>query len=309
MTETQNIKAYKVALKKGEGSHWERGHLAAQWTKRYARERGDAAYAELVEDSRQSVTEHRHVAIEFAERSANISWAHHLKALEACGSRKEAVPWLKRAAKEGWSVRQMVEAVKLEERKRADVERVVGEGFEQCESLDALIETGKRFGTIYIDPPWPYENQATRAATKHHYETMSISDIGQLPISMLASPKSHLHLWTTKAFFLQAVKLMEQWEFEFKGWLTWVKPQLGIGNYWRVSSEFMLLGVKGGLTFPANDIKDWIQADRTKHSKKPTQVRLLIERVSPPPRLELFAREETKGWVVWGSQIVQVLDL
>src|SRR5262249_59078714 len=40
--------------------------------------------------------------------------------------------------------------------------------------LEALIATGKQFATIYADPPWRYDNQATRASTDNHYPTMPL---------------------------------------------------------------------------------------------------------------------------------------
>jgi hypothetical protein len=33
------------------------------------------------------------------------------------------------------------------------------------EDLRTLVEGGRRFGTIYADPPWLYDNQGTRAGT------------------------------------------------------------------------------------------------------------------------------------------------
>lgn len=35
--------------------------------------------------------------------------------------------------------------------------------------LEVLIARGMKFGTVYADPPWLYENQGTRAATSNHY--------------------------------------------------------------------------------------------------------------------------------------------
>lgn len=60
--------------------------------------------------------------------------------------------------------------------------------------------TGKKFGCLYVDPPWKYSNQATRASTDNHYDTMTVDDICAMPIRELAADKSHLHLWTTNAF-------------------------------------------------------------------------------------------------------------
>jgi N6-adenosine-specific RNA methylase IME4 len=170
--------------------------------------------------------------------------------------------------------------------------------------LRRLIADGRKFGTIYADPPWRYDNQGTRAATDNHYVTMTIEDLAALPIADLAAEKSHLHLWTTDSFLEPAIALLKGWGYERRQTFIWCKPQLGIGNYWRSNHEYMLLGIRGGLTF-ADDTAtlSYIELDRTKHSAKPLEVRRLVEKVSPGPRLELFGRECVDGWVVWGNQI------
>jgi len=178
-----------------------------------------------------------------------------------------------------------------------------------CTTADllSLVNQGSRFGCIYADPPWQYSNQGTRAATDNHYPTMTIDEIAGLPIPELADEKCHLHLWTTNGFLRDALKLIEKWRFEFKSTFVWVKPQLGLGNYWRCSHEILLLGVRGGLTFPASNVPSWIKVERTKHSAKPEAVRALIERMSPGPRIELFGRKLSPGWTVWGNQISRSL--
>jgi len=177
--------------------------------------------------------------------------------------------------------------------------------FETCSvsDLNSVIESGQKFGTIYAAPPWRYSNQATRASTDNHYETMSPEDIAALPISELAADKSHLHLWTTNAFLFECPAIMESWGFEYKGVFVWTKNQMGIGNYWRVSHELMLLGVRGGLRFADKSQMSWITTDRTKHSVKPDEVAYRIEKVSPGPYLELFARRTRPGWTTWGNEI------
>jgi len=162
--------------------------------------------------------------------------------------------------------------------------------FETCtvSDLNKLIEVGKKFGTIYADPPWKYENQATRSATSGVYKPgawgMAIEEICALPIPALTTEKAHLHLWTTNAFLFECPTILEAWGFEYKGVFTWVKNQMGIGNYWRVSHELMVLGVRGGLRFADKSQMSWIATDRTKHSVKPDAVAERIEKVSPGPR-------------------------
>lgn len=177
---------------------------------------------------------------------------------------------------------------------------------EACDLSDlAHIETGS-IGCIYVDPPWSYGNQSTRNNTDKHYDDMTIEEIKVLPISRIAADRSHLFLWTTNAFHNVAYDLLAAWGFEDKGYYVWVKPQMGMGNYFRVSHEVMLLGVKGGVRFNNKSTVSWGNFSRGKHSAKPPEVRKMIEIVSLTPRLELFSRDpQENGWVHWGREITK----
>jgi len=169
--------------------------------------------------------------------------------------------------------------------------------------LNRTVDAGISFQTIYMDPPWRYGNKASRGAAENHYPTMSLPEIASLPVGELASENAHLHLWATNGFLFEAERLMQMWGFTYKSMLVWTKPQMGCGSYWRVSHEFLLLGVKGNLTFADRSLKSWVEADRKAHSQKPECVRKMIEKASPGPYLELFGRKPVKGWVVWGNEI------
>ncbi len=175
--------------------------------------------------------------------------------------------------------------------------------------LHSLIQLGAKFSAIYADPPWPYSNTSARGAAQKHYKTMSMDAILKEPVNELAAEQSHLHLWTTNSFLREAFDVMQAWNFTYKSCLVWIKPQLGMGNYWRVSHEFLLLGVRGQLPFRDNTCRSWVSARRTIHSRKPFAFRALVEQVSPGPYLELYGREEQPNtqWTVYGNQVEQKL--
>lgn len=171
-------------------------------------------------------------------------------------------------------------------------------------SMDGLVSSGRRFGCIYADPPWLYGNQGTRAATRNHYKGMTVDELCTLPVAALAAPDSHLHLWTTNGFIFECPRIFDSWGFTFKSSFIWVKQQMGIGNYWRNSHEFLLTAVRGNAKrFNDHSLKSWVETKRRAHSEKPEQARGYIERASPGPFLELFGRSKKDGWVVWGDQI------
>ena len=169
--------------------------------------------------------------------------------------------------------------------------------------LDELVDGGERFGCVYADPPWPYANEAARGAARNHYPTMELDDIMELPVAQLAAKSSHCHLWTTSSFIMEAREVLEAWGFSYKSSFVWVKPGLGMGNYWRVSHELLLLGVRGSCPFLDRSTRSWLEHPRELHSEKPSRVRKLIESVSPGPYLELFARKPVENWTTWGDEI------
>ena len=140
---------------------------------------------------------------------------------------------------------------------------------------------------------------------QNHYRTLTLDALCSEPVKELVAPEAHLHLWTTNACLREAFDVIRAWGFRYKSCLVWIKPQLGMGNYWRVSHEYLLLGVKGSLPFRDKACRSWLKARRTVHSRKPFAFRELIERVSPGPYLELYGREEQprSEWTVYGNQV------
>lgn len=156
------------------------------------------------------------------------------------------------------------------------------------------------FSAIVIDPPWRYDNVATRGAAEDHYPTMSLDELAALELP--AADQSHLYLWVTNGFLREGFDLMETWGFTYKTILTWCKPQIGMGNYFRNSTEHVLFGIRGSHPTLANNVPTWFVADRTRHSAKPESFYDLVEKSSPGPWLEMFARRRRFGWHVWGNE-------
>lgn len=197
----------------------------------------------------------------------------------------------------------------------------------QPEPKPVVVPVGT-FATLVADPPWRYGNTATRAAAQDHYDTLSIAQLcGEEPLpdgmnlaKDVVLPKvaerAHLYLWTTSGHLPEAFKVMEAWGFEYKTYLVWVKPQMGMGNYFRVSTELVLFGIRGGMRTQDMGIMNYFTVPRGKHSSKPTAFYDLVAKASPGPHLEMFARCDAEnqlpgtcqcskcrlGWEVWGNQ-------
>jgi site-specific DNA-methyltransferase (adenine-specific) len=59
-----------------------------------------------------------------------------------------------------------------------------------------------------------------------------------------------------------------------------------------------------------NNIESLVIAERTKHSKKPEEVRKRIELLfGDVPRLEMFARQASEGWDVFGNEVANSINI
>lgn len=162
-------------------------------------------------------------------------------------------------------------------------------------------EAPTTFTTVVADPPWRYDNVTTRGAAEDHYPTMSMAELVALDVP--AADTAHLYLWVTNPFMREGLDLCDAWGFTYKTLITWVKPQMGMGNYFRSATEHVIFGIRGSLPTNRNDVMTWFQADRTRHSQKPESFYDLVESCSPGPYLEMFARRRRFGWHHWGNEV------
>ncbi len=234
---------------------------------------------------------------ETSRRREVLSFTHHREVASLPTAEADAL--LDQAEEQEWSTRELRQAVN---QRRTPVGTPPSS--DTCTVDDLAKLAGRQYGCIYADPPWLYDNQGTRAATGNHYGGLTVDELCALPVGDLAAPDAHLHLWTTNAFLFECPRIFKAWGFEFRSTLVWVKPQMGIGNYWRNSHEFLLTAIRGDAKrFNDRSLMSWLQCDRSAHSAKPELVRTMVERASPGPYLEMFGRLPAPRWTVWGNQI------
>jgi len=177
------------------------------------------------------------------------------------------------------------------------------------------------YRTILIDPPWEqpltgqYKTSRKHRPTKLPYETMSLERIKALDIGSMAEIGCHLWLWTTNAFLRDGFDVMAAWGFKYLAPITWRKPS-GMGNYFVHVTQTVLFGYYKkcqfnlGRYFPTH-----FEGIPERHSAKPHQSYELIEKVSDPERIEIFARpwtplfEARPGWDVWGNEVESNLEI
>lgn len=175
-------------------------------------------------------------------------------------------------------------------------------------------EPKQRYATVLADPPWLERGggQVKRGADRH-YPLMSTTEISKLPVHQLAADNAHLYLWVTNNFLPDGLEVMAFWGFRYVTNLAWGKVrdgkvQQGLGQYFRGAHELLLFGVRGQVPYRTTEEGKRAQhptlvlAPRGEHSRKPDVFHEVIEKVSPGPYVELFARRARPGWAVWGNQ-------
>jgi len=178
----------------------------------------------------------------------------------------------------------------------------------------------KKYNIIYADPPWSYRDKAlsgNRGACCK-YSVMNTNDIANLPVNKLAANDCVLFIWVTMPKLNECFDVINQWGFEYKTCaFTWVKRNKnsnswfwGMGRWTRANAELCLIATKGKPKRMSASVHSIIDTPIEQHSKKPDIVRdKIVELCGDLPRIELFARQSTPGWDVWGNEVDCDIDL
>lgn len=171
------------------------------------------------------------------------------------------------------------------------------------------------YRAIVADPPWQPTLGATwnsrmrdKAGPQRFYDTLSVEQI--IAHKPNLAPQAHVYIWGLNAHLDWAFQVAGAWGAEPITLLTWKKPGLGAGRF-RCNTEHVLVARvgpragnpfgRGGRHAQATDgtLFEW---SRGRHSEKPDELFALVEKLSPAPRLEMYARRPRAGWDVWGHE-------
>ena len=170
------------------------------------------------------------------------------------------------------------------------------------------------FKTVVVDPPWtPKLNKGFKFKSKAYpdrfYPTLSLEEICDIKPPL--AKQSHVYIWCISQHVDWAYQVANSWEAEPIILWTWKKPGLGVGRF-RCNTEHILvtrIGSRHGNPFGSGGrhkqatngtLFEW---DRGRHSEKPDEFYQLVEKISPSPRLDMYARSEREGWYVWGNEV------
>ena len=176
----------------------------------------------------------------------------------------------------------------------------------------------RKFNILYADPPWKYERNKVQGAAERHYPTMSIEQLCALDVEKITDENCALFLWSTFPFLPEALRLIKAWGFTYKTTaFVWLKLNrknkdwfFGLGFWTRGNAEICLLATKGKPQRKSAKVSQLIISPIDKHSKKPDIVReKIVELMGDLPRIELFARQTTPGWEVFGNEVKSSITL
>lgn len=167
-----------------------------------------------------------------------------------------------------------------------------------------IFTTENKYRVIYADPPWSYgdkQNIDGLGGAEKHYPTMPLEDICKLPIP--AEDNAVLFLWVTSPMLEDSFKVINAWGFKYKSSFVWDKVKHNMGHYNSVRHELLLICTRGNCLPDEQKLFDSVVTiERTEHSRKPDVFRNMIDTLYPlGQRLEMFAREASDGWDVWGN--------
>jgi N6-adenosine-specific RNA methylase IME4 len=169
----------------------------------------------------------------------------------------------------------------------------------------------QHYSVIYSDPPWPYNDKMSghSFSLDHEYTTMGLPDIHALPVQSIAAKDAVLFMWATSPLLPEALAVMKSWGFKYKT-LAFVwskhtrhgKDVANMGRWTMGNVEVVLLGTRGKPQRMVKNIRQLVRAERTRHSRKPDEVRNRIEQLISGSRIELFARGPEEGWDQFGNE-------
>lgn len=127
---------------------------------------------------------------------------------------------------------------------------------------------------------------------------LALGNVKRWAKSMVAKMHSY---WYAKGILPSAKKVLAKLLAEALTSGAFIRR--GIGQYARGSHEILLFGSRGKAHLPPTEHrpKSLQLAFLGEHSQKPEVFYDIIERCSPGPRLEMFARCQRPGWAVWGN--------
>ncbi|MDN8089939.1 MT-A70 family methyltransferase [Burkholderia multivorans] len=163
-----------------------------------------------------------------------------------------------------------------------------------------LDPTMGQYSVILADPPWDYMGEMAVG-----YPTMTPDEICAMPVSDLATEDAVLFLWCSASLMQEALDVIKAWGFTFKTQAIWNKVHAGMGSYFRIQHEHLMIATRGNIPevpYGAR-VPSLFEEPRREHSRKPDCAYEMIEAMyGELNKIELFCRTPRNGWAAWGNE-------
>jgi N6-adenosine-specific RNA methylase IME4 len=192
------------------------------------------------------------------------------------------------------------------------------------------------FKTIVADPPWKKANGGVGHASLQcstHYDVQTTEQIINTLSTWMSeyevAPESHLYMWTVNSFsagkhqgIIPSLEVCERLGYKPITMIPWIKSNIGsptpygmrytemcifavkydkgMGKRTRYSGTNEIESVANGKGLCAS--KDYINAPRREHSRKPSEFYDWVESRSKGPYLDLYSRTSRPGWTGLGYE-------
>ena len=177
-----------------------------------------------------------------------------------------------------------------------------------------------KYEIIYADPAWEYNTKECLAKTSilngelnTHYSTMTLKELKALDVQSISDKNCMLFLWVVSPMLKEGIEVMEAWGFKYATIaFIWHKQRTNPGYYTMSECEICVVGKKGKIPTPrgSRNERQFLSELRTKHSKKPDEIRNRINRMFPEQtKIELFARQRYENWDAWGNEVEGSVNL
>lgn len=184
-----------------------------------------------------------------------------------------------------------------------------------------LVEN-KKYSIIYVDPPWSFRSKKTGGTMKsgaaYKYPVMTLDQLQGLDVPALCEKDCVLIMWYVSSQPQEALDLVKAWGFTVKNMnaFIWRKlsvnrlPHFGMGYWTRSGAECALIAVRGKPQSVCKSIRQVRDEPVGEHSEKPAVFRDdIVKLCGDLPRLEMFARNSSSGWDVFGNEVESSISI
>lgn len=167
----------------------------------------------------------------------------------------------------------------------------------------------RKYRTLVVGPPWAamksqHDGCFGKISSYPGFKLMSDREVVDFPIHEFAHEQCHLYLWALNSTIRRAFDVLDAWGFKFHCVLVWNKTSGFRPAIFSFCNEFVLFAYRGYLKQKDEVlfVPTHFEAKMRGLGRNPDELYHIAEKVSLPPRVDIFSRESREGWDCWGDE-------